>query len=53
MLLVLKDPLMINLIKEEKNKGRFPKEIEILQVKLPKRLANGIDEVEKDPLGTL
>lgn len=38
-LLVLTEQSMVNLIKKEKKKDRFPKEIEILRVKLPKELA--------------
>jgi len=44
MLLVLTEPSMINLIKQEKKKDRFPKEIEILRVKLPRELAQKIAE---------
>jgi len=36
LLLVLTEQSMINLIKQEKKKDRFPKEIEILKMKLPK-----------------
>ena len=38
-LLVLTEQSMVNLIKKEKKKDRFPKEIEIIKVKLPKEIA--------------
>jgi hypothetical protein len=44
MLLAITDPSMIKLIKEEKKKDRFPKEIEIVRIKLPKDLEQKVSD---------
>ncbi len=41
------DPTMIRLLKEEKKKGRFPKELEIVRVKLSSELESKLDEARK------
>jgi hypothetical protein len=49
--IILTDPSMIRIIREEIKKGHFPKEMEILKVKLPAALAAGIEESEKNASG--
>ena len=46
-LMIFTDPSMIDLVKDEKKKGRFPKELEILKVKLPADLAARVAESPK------
>ncbi len=43
-LLVLSDQSMIDLVKDERKRGRFPKEFEIVKVKLPSELAARVEE---------
>ena len=43
-LLVLTDQSMIDLVKDEKKRDRFPKEFEIVKVKLPPELAARVEE---------
>ncbi len=43
------DPDMIRLIKEEKKKGHFPKELELIRVKLPAALEAKLLESQRPP----
>ena len=49
--IILTDPSMIRIIREEIKKGHFPKEMELLRVKLPVALAARIEESEKNASG--
>ncbi len=42
------DPSMIRLLKEEKRKGRFPKEMHIVRIKLPSELEAKLEEARKE-----
>ncbi len=42
--IVITDSTMVRLLKEEKKKGRFPKELEIVRVKLPLDLEAKLEE---------
>lgn len=44
-LMLFTDPDMIRVIKEEKKKGHFPKEMEIVRVKLPAALEARLEEL--------
>jgi hypothetical protein len=46
-LMIFIDQSMIDLVKDEKKKGRFPSELEILKVKLPPDLAAKVAESER------
>jgi hypothetical protein len=50
-LMILTDPSMIRVIREEIRKGHFPKEMEILRVKLPAALATNLEESQKSGSG--
>ena len=43
-LMIFTDQSMIDLVKDEKKKGRFPSELEILKVKLPAEIAAKVAE---------
>jgi hypothetical protein len=45
------DPDMISVVKEEKKKGHFPKEMEIVRVKLPAAIQTRLDESRKSENG--
>jgi hypothetical protein len=54
-LMIFTDQSIIDVVKDEKKKGRFPKELEIVKVKLPPDLAERLAEAqrmasEEDPL---
>jgi hypothetical protein len=49
--IILTDPSMIRVIRQEIRKGHFPKEMELLRVKLPAALAARIEESEKNASG--
>ncbi|MCX6143340.1 MAG: hypothetical protein NTZ35_08980 [Ignavibacteriales bacterium] len=46
-LMIFTDHSMIDLVKDEKKKGRFPSELEILKIKLPTDLAARVAESPK------
>ncbi|MCX6142256.1 MAG: hypothetical protein NTZ35_03460 [Ignavibacteriales bacterium] len=46
-LMIFTDQSMIDLVKDEKKKGRFPSELEILKVKLPADLAARVGESQR------
>ena len=46
-LMISTDQSMIDVVKDEKKKGRFPKELEILRVKLPPDLAAKVADTQK------
>ena len=46
-LMLFTDPSMIDLVKDEKKKGRFPSELEILRVKLPSDLAARVADSQR------
>jgi hypothetical protein len=46
-LMIFTDQSMIDVVKDEKKKGRFPKELDILKVKLPADLAARVAESER------
>ena len=46
-LMIFTDQSMIDIVKDEKKKGRFPKELEILKVKLPADLAARVAESQR------
>ena len=48
-LLVLTDQSMIGVVKDERKRDRFPKEFEIVRVKLPPELAAKVEEPPKEP----
>ncbi len=45
--MVMADPTMVAVIREEKRKGRFPKELQIVRVKVPAALEAKLDEWKK------
>ncbi len=45
--MVLSDPDMVRVIKQEKKRGRFPREMEIIRVKLPSALEEQILQARK------
>jgi hypothetical protein len=49
--MIFTDPSMIRLLKEEKKKGHFPKEIELVRVKLPTTLDRKLEESRKANVG--
>ncbi|HEY6952270.1 MAG TPA: hypothetical protein VI758_07670, partial [Bacteroidota bacterium] len=46
--IIFTDPSMVRVIREEIKKGHFPKEMEILRVKLPASLTTKIEEAAKN-----
>jgi hypothetical protein len=46
-LMIFTDPSMIDVVKDEKKKDRFPKELEILRVKLPAEIAANVAESQR------
>lgn len=46
-LMIFTDQSMIDVVKDEKKKGRFPSELEILRVKLPPDLAAKVAESQR------
>ena len=46
-LMIFTDQSMIDLVKDEKKKGRFPSELEILKVKLPAEIAAKVAESQR------
>jgi hypothetical protein len=46
-LMIFTDQSMIDLVKDEKKRGRYPKELEILKVKLPPGIAARVAEAQR------
>jgi len=46
-LMIFTDPSMIDVVRDEKKRDRFPKELEILRVKLPADLAERVAESQR------
>jgi hypothetical protein len=47
LLMIFTDPSMIDVVKDEKKRDRFPKDLEILRVKLPAELEASVAESPK------